>query len=364
MLLVVSFVLTIGGLIPEALSALCGCACCCTASARPTTAPTLRAAIGLALTGGTGWLLRTVGSRFTAIFSDRIALAVETHVARLQASVSTIEHHERPDYLDRLQILHDHSFLLNHVYPSLMQYVGSAARLLITVGLLMSINPVLGLLVLFAIPTGHRVRRGAPESSGAAEERCGAQRAPGPPLLRTRHHAERRQGAAGVVAPSARSRRAVSGRSSTATHVVAAPALDHRRAQRRRVVPLRRARTSRRCPGSRTGPTPTRATSCSRSRRAPRCRASSARPSAKPSSCAGTSRRRSGCCGSSATWRRAAGSDEAEAPTTIARGITFDHVSFRYPGTDSRRARRRQPHAARRVGCRRSSARTARASRR
>ncbi len=152
MLLVVSFLLTIGGLVPEALSALWLRLLLHGIQAGHDT-ETLRAAIGLALTGGTGWLLRTVGSRFVAIFSDRIALAVETHVARLQATVSTIEHHERPDYLDRLQILHDHSFLLNHVYPSLMQYVGSAARLVITVGLLMSISPVLGLLVLFAIPT-------------------------------------------------------------------------------------------------------------------------------------------------------------------------------------------------------------------
>jgi ATP-binding cassette subfamily B protein len=152
MLLVVSFLLTIGGLIPEALSAL-WLRILLHGITSANDGATLRAAIGLALTGGTGWLLRTVGSRFTAIFSDRIALAVETHVARLQAGVSTIEHHERSDYLNRLQILHDHSFLLNHVYPSLMQYVGSAARLLITVGLLMSISPVLGLLVLFAVPT-------------------------------------------------------------------------------------------------------------------------------------------------------------------------------------------------------------------
>ncbi|MEY2468878.1 MAG: ATP-binding cassette, subfamily bacterial [Actinomycetota bacterium] len=151
-LLLLSFGLTIGGLVPEALSAL-WLRLLLHGITGHNDSLTLRAAIGLALTGGTGWLLRTVGSRFTAIFGDRIALAVETHVAHLQASVSTIEHHERPDYLNRLQILHDHSFLLNHVYPSLMQYIGSATRLVITVALLMSINPVLGLLVLFAIPT-------------------------------------------------------------------------------------------------------------------------------------------------------------------------------------------------------------------
>ena len=151
-LLLLSFGLTIGGLVPEALSVL-WLRVLLHGITGHNDSLTLRAAFCLALTGGTGWLLRTIGSRFTAIFSDRIALAVETHVAHLQASVSTIEHHERPDYLNRLQILHDHSFLLNHVYPSLMQYIGSAARLVITVVLLMSISPVLGLLVLFAIPT-------------------------------------------------------------------------------------------------------------------------------------------------------------------------------------------------------------------
>jgi ATP-binding cassette subfamily B protein len=172
-LLVVSFLLTLGGLIPEALSAL-WLRILLHGITGGDDAETLRAAIGLALTGGTGWLMRTVGSRVIAIFSDRIALAVETHVARLQATVSTIEHHERPDYLDRLQILHDHSFLLNHVYPSLMQYVGSAIRLLITVGLLMSISPVLGLLVLFAIPTVIVSQRRA-SALRAAEERIAPQ---------------------------------------------------------------------------------------------------------------------------------------------------------------------------------------------
>lgn len=168
MLLVVSFVLTLGGLIPEALSAL-WLRLLLRGIEAGSDAETMRAAIGLALTGGTGWLLRTIGQRVVAIFSDRIALAVETHVARLQATVSTIEHHERPDYLDRLQILHDHSFLLNHVYPSLMQYIGSAARLVITIGLLMSISPVLGLLVVFAFPTVVVSQRRA-ASLRAAEE--------------------------------------------------------------------------------------------------------------------------------------------------------------------------------------------------
>jgi ATP-binding cassette, subfamily B, bacterial len=170
MLLIVSFVLTIGGLLPEALAAV-WLKMLLQGVIADDSGEIFRAAMGLALTGGAGWLMRTVGGRFIAIFGDRIALAVNTHLARLQAGVSTIEHHERPDYLDRLQILHDHSFLLDHIYPSLMQYVGSSIRLLVTVGLLMSIHPALGLLLLFAVPTVMvSARRAGVER--AAEERA------------------------------------------------------------------------------------------------------------------------------------------------------------------------------------------------
>ncbi len=170
MLLIVSFALTIGGLLPEALAAV-WLKLLLQGVIADDSGEIFRASMGLALTGGAGWLMRTVGGRFVAIFGDRIALAVNTHLARLQAGVSTIEHHERPDYLDRLQILHDHSFLLDHIYPSLMQYVGSTIRLLVTVGLLMSIHPVLGLLVLFAVPTVTvSARRAGIER--AAEERA------------------------------------------------------------------------------------------------------------------------------------------------------------------------------------------------
>jgi ATP-binding cassette subfamily B protein len=169
MLLVVSFVLTVGGLLPEALAAV-WLRMLLQGVIADDSSRIFTASMGLALTGGAGWLMRTIGGRFIAIFGDRIALAVNTHLARLQAGVSTVEHHERPDYLDRLQILHDHSFLLDHIYPSLMQYVGSTIRLLVTVGLLMSIHPALGLLVLFAVPTVTVAARRAGVERGAEEQ--------------------------------------------------------------------------------------------------------------------------------------------------------------------------------------------------
>ena len=111
------------------------------------------AAAGLAAAAAAGWLLRTIGSRVEFRFRDRATIELEAHVARLQALVPTLEHHERPKYLDRLQLLRENVFLLNHLYMSLFGTVGSAGRLAVTVALLVSVHPALALLAAFAIPT-------------------------------------------------------------------------------------------------------------------------------------------------------------------------------------------------------------------
>src|SRR5438067_8745671 len=60
------------------------------------------AAIGLGVSTAATWFLRTVSTRLQRRFRDKITIALESHVARLQASVATIAHQERPEYLDRL----------------------------------------------------------------------------------------------------------------------------------------------------------------------------------------------------------------------------------------------------------------------
>ena len=94
-----------------------------------------------------------VGDRTQRRFRDRVTIFLESHVARLQASVSTIEHHERPDYLDRLSVLRNQVFTLDHMYMSVFSTAGWILRLGVTVVLLMAVSPWLLLLVAFAIPT-------------------------------------------------------------------------------------------------------------------------------------------------------------------------------------------------------------------
>jgi ATP-binding cassette, subfamily B, bacterial len=111
------------------------------------------AAIGLGISTAATWFLRTVSTRVQRRFRDRVTIALESHVARLQASIATIAHQERPEYLDRLSMLRNQVFVLDHMYMSLFSTLGWILRLAVTMALLASIHPALLLLVLFAIPT-------------------------------------------------------------------------------------------------------------------------------------------------------------------------------------------------------------------
>jgi ATP-binding cassette, subfamily B, bacterial len=111
------------------------------------------AAIGLGVSAMLTWFLRTVGTRVQRRFRDRVTIALESHVARLQASVATIAHQERPEVLDRLAMLRNQVFVLDHMYMSVFSTLGWILRLAVTIGLLASIHPALMLLIVFALPT-------------------------------------------------------------------------------------------------------------------------------------------------------------------------------------------------------------------
>ncbi len=86
-------------------------------------------------------------------FRDKVTIVLESHVAQLQASVATIAHQERPEYLDRLSMLRNQVFVLDHMYMSVFATLGWILRLGVTLALLASIHPALILLAVFAVPT-------------------------------------------------------------------------------------------------------------------------------------------------------------------------------------------------------------------
>jgi ATP-binding cassette subfamily B protein len=178
-LLVVSFVLIAGAALPDALGAL-WLKRFADGVVAAQADRVVWAGVGLAVAAAGGWLMRTIGGRVEMRFRDRATIELEAHVARLQATVASVEHHERPAYLDRLQLLRDQVFLLNHIYASLMGQVASVARLAITVGLLMSIHPVLAALLVSAVPSVLISTRRASVERGVQERR-------GPDRRRFRH---------------------------------------------------------------------------------------------------------------------------------------------------------------------------------
>ena len=113
----------------------------------------LLASVGLGASAVATWFLSLVSTRTQRRFRDRVTIALESHVARLQATVATIDHHERPEYLDRLAVLRNQVFVLDHMYMSLFTTCGWVLRLGVTIALLVSIHPALALLALFALPT-------------------------------------------------------------------------------------------------------------------------------------------------------------------------------------------------------------------
>ncbi len=107
-------------------------------------------AIGVSATGT--WFLLTISTRVQRRFRDKVTIGLESHVATLLASIPTIAHQERPEYLDRLAMLRNQVFMLDHMYMSLFTTCAWILRLGVTVALLMSIHPALILLALCGLP--------------------------------------------------------------------------------------------------------------------------------------------------------------------------------------------------------------------
>jgi ATP-binding cassette subfamily B protein len=109
-------------------------------------------ALGVSVVGT--WFLTVVSTRVQRRFRDKVTIALESHVATLLASIATIAHQESPEYLDRLAVLRNQVFMLDHMYMSLFTTCGWILRLLVTIALLVSIHPALALLIVFAVPPG------------------------------------------------------------------------------------------------------------------------------------------------------------------------------------------------------------------
>jgi ATP-binding cassette subfamily B protein len=109
-------------------------------------------AAGLAASATLMWVLSVTLDRTTRRLGDRLNIFFQGHVAKLQAEVATVEHHERPVYLDRIAVLRTGVFALDHLFRSMFTMVGWLLRLTFVCVLLAAIHPALLLLPLGALP--------------------------------------------------------------------------------------------------------------------------------------------------------------------------------------------------------------------
>jgi ATP-binding cassette subfamily B protein len=106
---------------------------------------------------------------------DRLTIGIEAHVAGLQAGIGTIEHFERPEFLDRISVLRQQTFMLDHLYESLVITLTWVFRVSVLMVLLAGVDPALLNLPLFAVPV-ILVSFRAPQAQRQVEEAAAPRR--------------------------------------------------------------------------------------------------------------------------------------------------------------------------------------------
>jgi ATP-binding cassette subfamily B protein len=107
----------------------------------------LAANVAVMVAGNWATVTLSVGLR------ERATLYFDTRMAELTAGIHSLEHHERPEYLDEIFVLHQKHQQLADVQNAFVNNVSTMARLVLTVVLLARIHPLLILLPLSGIPS-------------------------------------------------------------------------------------------------------------------------------------------------------------------------------------------------------------------
>jgi ATP-binding cassette subfamily B protein len=101
-------------------------------------------------------LLSQVGGHLAQVInvelSDLNLIEVNSEVAELSQGPRGLEHHERPDYSDRLELMRNEGNPMYMSVQSAMRGIALAIQLGVTVAMLALLQPILLLLLVFAIP--------------------------------------------------------------------------------------------------------------------------------------------------------------------------------------------------------------------
>ncbi len=114
-------------------------------------------AVTAGVLGGLGLAVAQVGGRIAGNLqmelAERVRIVLDREVLTMSASLDGVEHLERPDHLDRIQLVRQQSRALAEFGWSALGFLSLAARLLVSLWLLLSVHPALLVLAaLFVVP--------------------------------------------------------------------------------------------------------------------------------------------------------------------------------------------------------------------
>ena len=110
------------------------------------------AVAGLIVTTAIGWILGLVGAEARVTLAERVSFAMDRRIAVLTATIPTLTHHERPDFVDQVQVLRRNRGILGGGLSSILHGVDHVVSAAIILILAATVDPRLLLVALTAVP--------------------------------------------------------------------------------------------------------------------------------------------------------------------------------------------------------------------
>ncbi|MCT2587057.1 ABC transporter ATP-binding protein [Actinophytocola gossypii] len=99
-----------------------------------------------------GWQLDLAGSQWRLVLSEKVAHAFDVEIATICATLPGLDHHENPEYRDKLELLRQGQGMLGRSLNALAMAVKSVCGALTVLVLLVGVHPGMVALVLLALP--------------------------------------------------------------------------------------------------------------------------------------------------------------------------------------------------------------------
>lgn len=100
------------------------------------------------------WVFGLIGNDMRLILSEKAGFAFDKEIARLTSKLPGLDHLERSDYHDRLELLRQQQGVLGNSMNSLLNTINAVLVGIVILVMMVSIHPLLLLLGLLALPSG------------------------------------------------------------------------------------------------------------------------------------------------------------------------------------------------------------------